>query len=91
MVSLHLLLAKVDIVILFILTVLCSKVPTIPCVPRSAGSVCAADGIPAGEASQTILPPGPAQQGEIPKTTKTTIVRLKNNDFISVLFSFVSM
>ena len=67
MVSLHLLLAKVDIVILFMLTVLCSKVPTIPCVPRSAGSVCAADGIPAGEAPQTILLPGPAQQGEIPK------------------------
>ena len=74
-----------------ILTVLCSKVPTIHSVPRSAGSVCAADGVPAGEASQTFLLPGPAQQGEIPKTTKTTIVRLKNNDLISVLFSFVSM
>ena len=66
MVSLHLLLAKVDIVILFILTVFCFKVPSILSVPRSAGSVCAADGIPAGEATQTILPPGPAQQGEIP-------------------------
>ena len=48
---------------------------TIHIVHRSAGGVCAADGVAAGEAPQTFLLPGPAQQGKLLKN-----YWLKSND-----------